>query len=106
MQTTYRRQSAAAILRTARVAVMQAGNAEILVTLPNINTPAIALLGTRQSGWGDTVRDVLVLTEVEDGQPGRNVRLTTTPRSLARLEALHNECERVQRAENARRGDQ
>ena len=102
MQTTYRKQTAAAILKTARIEVMRAGNAEILVNIPGVKTPAIALLGTRQSGWGDTVRDVLVLTEIEDGQPGRNVRLATTPRSLAKLESLHAECERVQGIENAK----
>ena len=98
MQTTYKGQTASAILKTARVEVMRAGNAEILVTLPHIKTPAIALLGTRKSGWGDTIRDVLVLTEVENGQPERNIRLSTTPRSLAKLVALHDECERVQAA--------
>ena len=104
MQTTYRKQTAAAILKTARVEVMQAGNAEIVVDLPGYKpsdkTSIIALLGTRQSPWGGTYRDVLVLTDVD----GLNVRLSTTQRSLARLEVLHDECERIQRAENAKAG--
>ena len=101
MQTTYRKQNAAAILKTARVAVMQAGNAEIVVDLPGHKLlSVIALLGTRKSPWGDTCRDVLVLTDVD----GLAVRLSTTSRSLGRLEALHDECERVQRAENAKSG--
>lgn len=98
MQGTYRKQTAAAILKTARVEVMRAGNAEIIVTLPGAQGNTIAVLGTRADGWGGTVRDVLVLTDVD----GLNVRLATNRRSLAKFEALHAECERVQVAENAR----
>jgi hypothetical protein len=41
-----------------------------------------------------------VLTDVN----GMNVRLSTTKRSLARLEALHADCGRRQRAANERDG--
>ena len=99
MQTTYRKQTAAAILKTARVEVMCAGNAEIVVDLPG-NKNCVARLGTRQSPRGGTYQDVLVITDVD----GLNVRLSTAPRSLAKLESLHAECERVQCAENAKSG--
>jgi hypothetical protein len=99
MQNTYKGQSAAAILKTARIEEMRAGNVEIVVTLPGEGN-IIAILGTRPDGWGGSVTDVLVLTDVN----GMNVRLSTTKRSLARLEALHADCERQQRAVNERDG--
>ena len=98
MQITYKGQSAAAILKTAEIATMRAGNAEIVVKVPGEDRTVIAQLGERHSLWGGNIKDVLVLTGVD----GFRISLSTTSRSRAKLESLHAECERVQLQLNAR----
>lgn len=96
MQITYRKQTAAAILKTARIEVMRGGQAEIVVDLASKKN-CVASLAHRRARWGGTLQDVLVITDVD----GQIARLSTTPRSLAALESLHAECIRVQLALNA-----
>jgi hypothetical protein len=100
MQNTYRKLNASAILRTARIAVMKAGNAEIVVNVPGREDFVIAMLGQREDGWGGAISDALVLSDVE----GVICRMATTRASLARLEELTKECELQQAAENTAKG--
>lgn len=93
MQTTYLKQTASTILKTARIAPSKAGDYQIWVNVPKMGE-CLARLQTRQTGWGDSSADVLYL---ENGH-GDKLTLTTTSRSLALLESLVAEREAKQLA--------
>ena len=94
VQTTYKGQTARQILNTANIATMQAGNVEIVVTVNG--RPAHAQLGSRTDGWGGTIDDVLVITDVA----GLITRLLCGGRAIRDLERLTADVERQQRILN------
>lgn len=91
MQTTYLKHNASTLLKTARVAPSKSGCYEVWVTVPKLGE-CLARIWSRGDGWGGRISDVLGL---ENGH-GDKLSLATTPRSLARLEALVAECEEKQ----------
>lgn len=93
MQTTYLKQTASTILKTARIAPSMAGEYCVWVNVPKMGE-CQARLQTRQTGWGDHTADLL---HIENGH-GERLTLTTTPRSLATLESLSAQCEAEQLA--------
>lgn len=84
----YKGKSGAAILKTARVAQMRAGNYEVVVTLDG--REVVANLGSRGDGWGGTVSDVLVLADA-DGIIGK---LQLSNRGASKLASLVEQTER------------
>jgi hypothetical protein len=94
MQTTYLKNSASSLLKTATVAQTKAGEWVVFVTVPKMGD-CIARIWGRSNGWGGTVQDVLGLENAH----GETLSLKTTSRSLATLEALLTEAERKQRAD-------
>ena len=93
MQTTYLKQTASALLKTARIAPSKAGDFQIWVNVPKMGE-CQARLQNRQISWGLSSADILCL---ENGH-GDTLALTTTSRSLARIESLVAECEAKQLA--------
>lgn len=100
MQTTYLKQTASALLKTARVAKMQAGNYEVVVSVPKMGD-CLARIWSRGDGWGGNIPDVLGLENVH----GDKLTLTTTARSLARLQELIAEAEAKQLADLRAEGE-
>ncbi len=93
MQTTYLKQTATTILKTARIAPSMAGEYCVWVNVPKMGE-CQARLQTRQTGWGDLTADIL---QFENGH-GDRLTLTTTSRSLALIVSLVAECEAKQLA--------
>lgn len=93
MQTTYLKETASTLIKTARIAPSKAGDYQIWVTVPKMGE-CQAHLQTRQTGWGDSSADVLALENAH----GDRLTLTTTSRSLALIESLVAECEAKQLA--------
>jgi hypothetical protein len=94
MQTTYRKQTAYMILKTARVAPSRAGDWQVWVTVPRFGVSCLARLQTRATGWGDSASDVLHL----ENDCGETLTLTTSPRALSLLKELVAEAEAKGRA--------
>lgn len=91
--TTYRGQTAAALLRTAHVAEMRAGNYEIVVTTKD-GAQYVAMAGGRRNGWGEIeYPGVLVLEEAA----GVVARLSLSARGKERLANLGAAIERAHR---------
>lgn len=89
---TYKKRTAGGILTTASVALMRAGNAEVLVTLPN-GSQCCARLIERPDGWGGTVRDALLLFDVY----GTVAMLALSRRALEKMAELENQAAKMMR---------
>lgn len=86
MDKTYHGRTAGGILKTARAELMRAGNAEILVTLPN-GADCCARLIERPDGWGGTVRDALLIFDV----CGTVATLALSNRAMKKVMELENQ---------------
>lgn len=86
MNKTYHGRTAGGILKTARAKLMRAGNAEILVTLPN-GADCCARLIERPDGWGGTVRDALLIFDA----CGTVATLALSSLSIKKMMALENQ---------------
>jgi hypothetical protein len=86
MQTTLKRKTAGGILKTATIGKTRAGTWEIFVQHPH---DCVAMLGERKDGWGETVRDVLVLTDAS----GCIARMSMSAKARATLASLERQCE-------------
>jgi hypothetical protein len=92
MQKTYCGRTAGGLLKAARVQMMRAGNAEIVITLPD-GSECCARLADRPDGWGGTVRDALALFDVY----GTRAILSTSARALSVMVDLEARAEKMMR---------
>jgi len=83
---TFKGKTAGGILKTAKVCEMRAGNYEVVVSHPH---ECIAMIGARKDGFGGSVYDVLVLSDVN----GVVARMEMSDKALARMESLKDECD-------------
>ena len=81
MQATIKGKTAGGIVKGAQIMQTRAGLWEIFVSHPH---QCIATIGAREDGWGGTVSDVLVLTDIT----GLVARLEMSAKALAKMEAL------------------
>lgn len=86
MQITIKGKTASAIIKTARIEQMRAGNWEIVVDHPH---QCVASIGERHDGWGGRIADVLVLTDAS----GLVARLDMSSEALDKMRALEADCE-------------
>jgi hypothetical protein len=88
MQATYKGQTAGGIIKTAVIQKMAAGTWEVIVTTKDGQTH-VANIGERNSGWGGTVADMLVLAQVD----GITARLQMSGVALGKMECLIAKCD-------------